>query len=55
MEAESVLKAKDEDLRVVQNEFDAVMSERQVINETFVELCRCNSDYYARLLLLGNS
>lgn len=31
MEAESLLKAKDEDLKVVQQEYDAVMEERQVI------------------------
>lgn len=31
MEAEGLLKAKDEDLKVVQKEFDGVMEERQVI------------------------
>ena len=31
MEAESLLKSKDEDLKVVQREFDGVMEERQVI------------------------
>lgn len=31
MEAESLLREKDEDLKVVQKEFDAVMEERQVI------------------------
>lgn len=30
MEAEGLLRAKDEDLKIVQNEFDAVMEERQV-------------------------
>lgn len=37
MEAESVLREKDEDLKVVQREFDAVMEERQVIYEIYVE------------------
>lgn len=31
MEAENLLREKDEDLKVVQREFDAVMEERQVI------------------------
>lgn len=36
-EAESTLKAKDEDLKVVQAEFDAVMEERQVIHKISFE------------------
>lgn len=37
MEAENLLKSKDEDLKVVQNEFDAVMEERQVIPKAYIE------------------
>ncbi|XP_076677676.1 dynein heavy chain 8, axonemal kl-3 isoform X2 [Andrena cerasifolii] len=43
MEAESALKAKDEDLRVVQNEFDGVMSERQEIVD-LAEACQTKTD-----------
>ncbi|CAD1473088.1 unnamed protein product [Heterotrigona itama] len=43
MEAESLLKAKDEDLKVVQKEFDGVMEERQKIVD-LAEICQAKTD-----------
>ncbi|XP_048268511.1 dynein axonemal heavy chain 8 [Bombus terrestris] len=43
MEAESVLREKDEDLKVVQQEFDAVMEERQKIID-LAEICQAKTD-----------
>ncbi|OAD58895.1 Dynein heavy chain 8, axonemal [Eufriesea mexicana] len=43
MEAESVLREKDEDLKVVQREFDAVMEERQKIVD-LAEICQAKTD-----------
>ncbi|XP_076295220.1 dynein heavy chain 8, axonemal kl-3 [Lasioglossum baleicum] len=42
-EAEGVLRAKDEDLKVVQKEFDAVMAERQGIVD-LAEACQAKTD-----------
>ncbi|CAK9824517.1 Dynein axonemal heavy chain 8 [Anthophora retusa] len=43
MEAEGLLRAKDEDLKVVQSEFDAVMEERQKIVD-LAEACQAKTD-----------
>ncbi|KAK9298339.1 hypothetical protein QLX08_008257 [Tetragonisca angustula] len=43
MEAESLLKSKDEDLKVVQREFDGVMEERQKIVD-LAEICQAKTD-----------
>ncbi|CAL7938026.1 unnamed protein product [Xylocopa violacea] len=43
MEAESLLREKDEDLKVVQSEFDAVMEERQKIVD-LAEICQAKTD-----------
>ncbi|XP_034179159.2 dynein heavy chain 8, axonemal kl-3 [Osmia lignaria lignaria] len=42
-EAESLLKAKDEDLKVVQQEYDGVMEERQKIVD-LAEICQAKTD-----------
>ncbi|XP_015430178.1 PREDICTED: dynein heavy chain 8, axonemal [Dufourea novaeangliae] len=42
-EAESLLKAKDEDLKIVQKEFDGVMEERQAIVD-LAEACQAKTD-----------
>ncbi|XP_043247781.1 dynein axonemal heavy chain 8 [Colletes gigas] len=43
MEAENLLKSKDEDLKIVQSEFDAVMEERQVIVD-LADACQAKTD-----------
>ncbi|XP_076759064.1 dynein heavy chain 8, axonemal kl-3 [Xylocopa sonorina] len=43
MEAEGLLRAKDDDLKVVQKEFDAVMEERQKIVD-LAEICQAKTD-----------
>ncbi|XP_011311117.1 dynein heavy chain 8, axonemal-like [Fopius arisanus] len=48
-EAEGILKQKDEDLRIVQNEFDAVIAERQEIVD-LADACQAKMDTASALI-----